>query len=107
MLLGAVASMLALACNPEARNEASVPCEHDRECNSALTCLPTKNGVTGACLVPACSKTCATDDDCKGLRSSQQGDECFVCQDVGACPRAVRVDDAGPLKACVDRCVAQ
>ena len=110
MVKRAIAIALAsasLACTPEAEKDVSIPCDHDRECATSLSCLPGKNGITGACLQPACSKQCTSDDDCKGFRKSTTNDECFVCRDVGECPRASEASEAGPLKACVDRCAAQ
>jgi hypothetical protein len=95
-----------LACTPEAQKDASIPCDHDREC-ATKECLPAKNGITGACMQPACSKRCTSDDDCKGFRKSTTNEECFVCRDVGDCPHASATEEAGPLKACVDRCLAQ
>ncbi len=100
-LLGA-----ALACNPEATKDASVPCKNDVECTSGLQCLPTRNGLSGECLAPVCSRKCTTDSDCKGMRYSSDGQECFTCKDVGGCSLAngsSGVADAG-VKTCVDRC---
>lgn len=100
--LGGVAS----ACNPEATKDASVPCKNDVECTTGLACLPTRNGLSGECLAPVCSKKCKTDDDCKNIRFSSDGKDCFSCRDVGGCSLAngqSGTADAGTM-ACVDRC---
>ena len=108
LLAGALAGAMVLSfgCTPEAHGDATVPCQHDRECTTGLSCLPGKNGITNACLSPACSKQCTSDDDCKGFRKSTTNEECLVCREVGECPHASVTSEAGPLKACIDRCEA-
>lgn len=98
LVLAAVA-----ACEPHASKDPGVPCLHDRECDDNLTCLPARNGISGNCLEPACSRTCQTDADCAGLRQSGKGDECFICKDVSDC-KHVSTSEGGPAKTCVDRC---
>lgn len=104
--LGAVLVLVA-ACDPQASKDASLPCKNDVECASGLACLPTRNGLSGECMQPACSKRCDSDDDCKAMRYSSDNKDCFVCKDVSACPLAnASTGDAGVIKACVDRCEA-
>jgi hypothetical protein len=94
------------ACNAEASKDASVPCTHERECTTGYGCFPARNGATSQCQAqPACSRKCASDTDCKGLRVSTEGAECFVCKDVAGCPAANQDDAGSPLFVCIDRCV--
>lgn len=97
--------VIVAACSPEAHKDAGVPCAHDRECDPAegLSCLPYRNGVSGGCLEPTCTKKCETDADCVGLRKSGDGKECFICKDTSDC-RHVSTAEGGASKSCVDRC---
>lgn len=113
-LAAVVVALCATACNTEATKDASVPCSADSECAAAahLTCLPTRNGLSGECLQPACSKPCNADSDCAGMRYSSDNKECFACRDVAGCPGTngqpvhgeAGADGGAPFKVCVDRC---
>lgn len=104
-IVGALFVVAAPACDPQATKDASLSCKNDVECSPGLTCLPTRHGLTGECIQPACSRRCTTDVDCKGMRASSDNKECFVCKDVSVCPLAnAQSGDAGLIQVCVDRC---
>ncbi|MBK6695216.1 MAG: hypothetical protein IPG50_23840 [Myxococcales bacterium] len=108
--LMALATKLVTGCSPEASKEPGLPCDNAIQCREGYTCLASKNGVSGQCIEPVCSRACKVDGDCKGIRVDAAGGECFVCRDVSGCksggPGYSAEAGAGSF-ACVDRCVAQ